>query len=68
MKKIKYFNKYFKDKTDKQLINEALGLDQMIHQVGCFGVRDMIRFNAIDTELAQRGYESVDHKEYFKQG
>ncbi|MFC1453652.1 hypothetical protein ACFLQL_00545 [Verrucomicrobiota bacterium] len=64
--KIKYFNKAFKDKTNKQLIDEIRGLNQAIDVIGCYGVRDLTLREAIDSELAQRGYESVAHTEYYK--
>ena len=66
MSKIKYFNETFKDKTTNKFINEAKGLDQAIHQVGCFGVKDLRWLDAIEDELYQRGYESVLNKEYYK--
>ena len=57
MKKYNNKSQYFKDWTTKKLKEEAISYDQTINIVGCYGVRDMIAFNGIMTELSCRGVE-----------
>ena len=59
-KKIKKYNdgsKYFSDWTTKKLKQEAKGYYQTIHQIGCYGVRDLIALDRILIELSNRGIE-----------
>ena len=65
-KKIKFFNKEFKDMTDKQLIDDVQGLNQSIDVVDCFGVKDLILRGMIENELGKRGYDSQNNIEYYK--
>ena len=65
-KKIKFFNKEFKDMTDKQLIDDVQGLNQSIDVVECFGVKDLILRGMIENELGKRGYDSQNNIEYYK--
>jgi hypothetical protein len=55
MKK-KYNNEsaYFADWTTKKLKNEALVYDDLIFNIECFGVRDMITYSGICKELEKR--------------
>ena len=48
---------YFKDCDDKELMREALSLDDLIHNAECFGSKDVIMLDAICGELERRGYE-----------
>ena len=65
-KKIKFFNKEFKDMTDKQLIDDVQELNQSIDVVDCFGVKDLILRGMIENELGKRGYDSQNNIEYYK--
>jgi len=65
-KKIKFFNKEFKDMTDKQLIDDVQGLNQSIDVVECFGVKDLVLRGMIENELGKRGYDSQNNIEYYK--
>lgn len=65
-KKIKFFNKDFKDMTDKQLIDDVQGLNQSIDVVECFGVKDLVLRGMIENELGKRGYDSQNNIEYYK--
>ena len=42
--------------TDKQLKDEARSYHQLIYDVGCYGVRDMIFYSRVVDELIKRGY------------
>ena len=65
-KKIKFFNVLFEDKTDKQLIDEVQELNINIDIAGCFGAKDCILRERIDSELYKRGYDSQNSIEYYK--
>ena len=58
MKKI-YNNKskFFKDWTTKKLKEEAIGYDELIYKVECYGTRDIMALNGICAELKKRGIE-----------
>ena len=47
----------FKNMSDKELKERYLGLYQLIYEIGCFGVSDLMSFYAIENELVKRGYE-----------
>lgn len=51
-------SKYFKDWTTKKLKYEAIGYDEMINVVECYGVRDTMAFIGIMNELDKRGIKS----------
>jgi len=51
--------KRVQEQSTEELIKEYEGLDQAIHQIGCFGSMDVVRFYAIEAELAQRGCKFV---------
>jgi hypothetical protein len=44
-------NKKIKDMTNKELFKEFEAYDQMINNIGCYGVRDMIYYNRILEEI-----------------
>ena len=58
MKK-KYNNNssYFAQWTTKKLKEEAMMYDDLIYNSQCYGVRDMIEYSGICTELEKRGVE-----------
>lgn len=43
--------------SDKELINRAQGLHDVIYVAECYGSKDMLRLDAIVRELEKRGYE-----------
>ena len=48
-----------REQSTEQLIKEYEALDQAINQVGCFSPEDVVRFYAIEAELAGRGCKFV---------
>jgi len=50
-------SEYFKDWTTKKLKDEAKGYYGMIYQVECYGKRDLLAYEGIMNELAERGIE-----------
>jgi hypothetical protein len=48
---------YYKDWTKKKLINEYKGYCEQIDNIGCFGTRDLISRDNIESEIERRGYE-----------
>jgi len=65
-RKIKFFSELFRNKTDKQLIDEVQELNINIDIAGCFGAKDCILRERIDSELYKRGYDSQNSIEYYK--
>jgi len=65
-RKIKFFSELFKNKTDKQLIDEVQELNINIDIAGCFSAKDCILCELIDGELDKRGYDSQNSIEYYK--
>lgn len=53
-----------KDWTVKELKNEALALDQLINEIGCYGTKDIINLDLILRELSNRGYKAVKHYKF----
>jgi len=55
----KYNNKsdYFKDWTTKKLKEEAKGYHQQIHEIGCYGTKDVMNYEGIMAELDKRGIQ-----------
>ena len=49
--------KDLKEMSKKELIHEWNSINQIIEQVGCFGVKDLMWRGAIENELERRGYE-----------
>ena len=52
----KTFKEYMEDKTPEELFEEWKQLDSVINRVECFGIRDLLLFNAISDELYGQGY------------
>jgi len=51
--------KQLREQSTEELIKEYEALDQAINQVGCFSPEDVLRFYAIEAELAGRGCKFV---------
>ena len=49
--------KLLKEMTKKELIDEYLGYDQLINDIGCFGTKDVIYFYQLEGEILKRGYK-----------
>ena len=49
---------HFKDWTTKKLKDEALGYDQLIHEIGCYGSHDIQNLDGILNELSSRGIDA----------
>ncbi len=43
-------------KEDAGLINEAMGLYEMIQNVGCYGTKDLLKLESAYRKLEERGY------------
>ncbi len=61
----KYFNEAFKDKKDKELIKEAMSLNNII-SLGSYASHDVVELDAIEQELDLRGYEKTEQVTYIK--
>ena len=55
----KYNNKsvYFKDWTTKKLKEEAISYHEIIYNLECYGVKDVMALDGIIGELEERGEE-----------
>jgi len=51
--------KQLREQSTEQLIKDYEALDQAINQIGCFSTEDVVRFYAIEAELARRGCKFV---------
>jgi hypothetical protein len=51
--------------TDKQLIEEYKSLYESIYVIDCFGTKDLLLLQAIETELYNRKYEISEVKSVF---
>ena len=49
--------KPFSEWTDKELMDNAKELHVSIHNIGCFGTKDLLWYEGICRELEKRGYE-----------
>jgi hypothetical protein len=49
--------KPFSEWTDEELMNEVKSLHDIIYNVECFGVNDLMWYELILKELEKRGYE-----------
>jgi len=43
--------------TDKKLFEEFRAYDQMINDIGCYGVRDMLYYTHLYNEVEERGLD-----------
>ena len=55
--KPKTYKQYAQEKTVAELISELKGLHGSINHLDCFGTRDLLLYEAIETELKNRMYE-----------
>jgi len=58
----------YKDMSDKELIDEHAGYQQLIGTIGCYGTKDLMRRDAIEVELYDRGYEPTTIIKWWKEG
>jgi hypothetical protein len=59
MRKHNNNSKFFKDWTIKKLKDEWNAYEQMIKQIECYGVRDVMAQIGIGNELANRGCNRI---------
>ena len=53
--------KDIKDMSDQELFDEFVAYDQLINDVGCYGVKDMMYYSAIQEEMFKRNMK-IQHK------
>jgi len=54
MAKTLTYEEYFKTRTTKELVKEALQLQEQIEIVECFGLNDLAMLDKINEELEKR--------------